>query len=403
MSTPISRFSFPERHSYLGRRLYLVYVGVTAILALGQMLFLPRFLDATQFGLLALAMSATQAIQQFGDMGFGNAAARVSVDKPLRRTFREIGLTISYLVCAGFCVALLLLTVFGAIDGAETAVFAVAVLTALTLAASKMRASARTESGDERWASVENSIWQNAPKVGMLATAFGGTALITLAGGLVSAAVLGRPLLPRVWPRWRQITTNFRYWSPGLILVASAFAVTWADTYILTSIQGVADAGSYQAIMRPLIGVTYLYLPILGLVQSSANRLDWRRVSRLTTIALGITTVAAALIAVALIFIGSIIWPMYSFPPLVVILAAGSVVASAASALFGTRLLVIGKQMLSAGATLLGLAALVILSLLLIPSLGMLGAAIGSITGWTISAAIQFGWSWYTRVSEKGR
>lgn len=367
-----------------------MFVTVTGLLALAQMLFLPRLLSAPEFGMLALALSLTQAVQQFGDMGFGNAAARVHLDGTSRAVFREYGVSINAVVSLGAIGVIALLIAVVDLDPKTAGTLALAILTGSLLATSKMRASSRIQSGDERRASFENSIWQNAPKPGMLLGSLGGLAIFASLGSVVTALLLGRPFPPRRPPTLRAIASTSRYWAPGLILVLAAFATAWLDTYVLTAFDGVASAGQYQAIVRPLIGVTYLYFPILGLIQSAANRNDVDRVRRLNFVSLALSSLAAASVAVVLVFLGEQIWPDYSFPVDVVVVAAIAIVAACASAVFGTELLVQGKQLHSAAATLGGAAILCIVTLVLVPSLGLLGAAVGSAAGWSVSSGAQY-------------
>ena len=74
---------------------------------------------------------------------------------------------------------------------------------------------------------------------------------------------------------------NRNFWMPGLAVSSSAFFMTWTDTYSLSIVSGIDEAGQYQAIVRPLTGITYLYLPILALIQAAHNATAQKRVKRL--------------------------------------------------------------------------------------------------------------------------
>ncbi|WP_248704998.1 lipopolysaccharide biosynthesis protein [Curtobacterium sp. MWU13-2055] len=384
------RFDASARPRRLGRNLYLLFVGVTAFLALAQMVLLPRNLSAFEFGTLSIALSLTQAVQQFGDLGFSNAAFRRELDSSLRGELREYGLTNVFVVSTVAILVAAVAAFAGAFSWYGFGVLALAVLSGTVLAASKMSANSAIEAGDERAAAVQNAVWQNAPKLGMIVGSFGGTALASSIGAVVTAVGFGRPRLPRRWATPTTFSRHARLWAPGLTLVAAAFAASWVDTYILTALQGVDAAGAYQAILRPLLGVTYIYLPVVAILQSAANRGQWQRMRRLRLASVGGSAACAALVAAALIMIGDQVWPEYKFPTVAVVLCAVSVVAGCASTVFGTELLVHGRQGFSAVATLGGAAVLAALTAALVPHLGLVGAAAGSCAGWLTAAVVQW-------------
>jgi O-antigen/teichoic acid export membrane protein len=386
-----SRFSFVSTSTRMGKWRYLAYVAVTGLAAALQLVFLPRYLDPYALGLLALGMSATQGIQQLADLGFGNASSRVNLSKALRASFREAGLTLSTLVSAAVLVVLMLSGIFAHSGWDAVFVLGASVATGWVLMSSKMRAGARVESGNERSAAIENLIWQNSPKLGLVAGAFSGSALMASGAALVGAALIGRQKTPLRIPRLGFLRSNRTYWLPGLVLVSAAFLMSWADTYIVVYLLSVDVAGQYQAVLRPLLGSTYLYLPIVGMILVAMNRGETGRTWRLSWLAMGLTAAALAMVSIGLVFFGSRVWPMYVFDFDVVVLSAISVFLGAASTVFGTQLLAAGKQLTSALATGAGCIVLVTLGAILIPPLGLAGAAAAACCAWAVPSSIQFG------------
>lgn len=370
----------PQTRRALPPRLYLGFVALTGGLAVAQFYFLPRNLGPVEFATAALALSVIQGAQQLGDLGAHNASLRVALPREHRIQLRESALFLSTMVCLTGVVLGLFLGITGTGLGY---LVACAFATALFLAPSKTHSSGAIQLGDERAATKYNLVWQNAPKLGSVVGSFGGTALLSIVGALVNAVLFYRPALPR-FVAWHVLRSNAHLILPGLALSVSAFLMLWIDTYALSAFAGLADAGQYQAVVRPLTGITYLYLPLVSLIQAAHNAGLVRRERRLMTVA-GLLGVGGSLgIACGLYLFGGLIWPEFSFPADVVAACGTAAGLACLSAVVGGQLALRGRQGWAAGNTILGAVVLLLLSLLLIPTLGALGAGLASASAWAL-------------------
>ncbi len=360
--------------------LYLGFVAVTAGLAVAQFYFLPRNLGPAQFALAALALSVIQGAQQFGDLGAHNASLRVSLPREERVRLRESALLLSTVVCLAGVVVGLGLGVAGVGFGYLAAC---ACATAWFLTPDKVHSSGAVQLGDERAATRHNLVWQNAPKVGSVVGSFGGTALSTVLGALANALLFYRPALPRLGAG-RLLLSQAHLILPGLALSVSAFLMMWTDTYALSAVAGLADAGQYQAVVRPLTGITYLYLPVISLIQAAHNAGLVRRERRLMMMGALMGVGGSLGVGLGLYLFGQSIWPAFTFPADVVLACGAAAALACASAVVGGQLTLRGRQGVAAVNTLLGAGLLLVLSLVLIPGLGAVGAGLASASAWAL-------------------
>lgn len=360
-------------------KFYGAIVAVTGLLAVAQFYFLPNNLGAVEFGYVVLGLSVLQAGLQLSDLGLINASLRSDLPAELRVRLRVNAVGVGSLVCicgiAG-CAGLVLLGIGWA------AVAAAALLCALWLIGDRAHASAAAQRGSETTTSWYNAVWQNAPKAGSILGSFGGSALVSMVGAIATSLLLSRPQFPRR-PSWSFLRTNRRIWLPGLAISVTAFALTWTETYLLSALVSVAEAGQYQAVVRPLTGITYLYLPLIALIQAAHNARADRRVRQLTTAALGLGILGGAAIGAALLTVGNRIWPDFRFDAAVVIPAVVACAAVCASAVVGVQLLLRGHHVAASTNTAIGAAVLVPAALYAVPAMGAAGAALASAAAWS--------------------
>ncbi|MFC9997684.1 hypothetical protein [Nocardia sp. NPDC127526] len=377
----------PARGMVQATRISLTtYIGVVALtgsLAVAQFYFLPNNLGIRGFGMVALGLSVIQAALQFGDLGAINASLRTDVGPEVRAALREQAVAISSLLClAGIAVSCAL----GVAGVPLGYVCAAAFAAALLVVGGRARASAAAQLGDERSSTRHNVVWQNAPKLGSIAGSFGGSALLSMLGAVVSAALFGRPGIPPR-PRWEPVRDTRRLWLPGLAVSGTAFAMSWADTYALSAVAGIDEAGQYQAIVRPLTGITYLYLPVVALIQAAHNIAARRRERLLTVAGAGAGALGAVAVAVFLLGFGDRIWPDFRFEPAVVIAASVAAVAMCVATVVGVQLILRGMQVIASVIAIVGAVVLLVVSLGTVGSLGALGAGLASAIAWTGVAA----------------
>ena len=376
----------------LTSRQYLGFVAITSGLAVAQFYFLPRNLGPTQFATAVLALSVIQGAQQLGDFGAHNASLRAGLPRADRIQLRESAVLLSTVTCL---IGILTGVVVGLSGSPFGYLVALACGTALLLAPSKAHSSGAIQLGDERAATMHNLVWQNASKFGSIVGSFGGTALLSILGALINATLLYRPALPR-FVAWAVLKAHARVILPGLALSVSAFFMMWIDTYTLSSVTGLADAGQYQAVVRPLTGITYLYLPVISLIQAAHNAGLLQRERRLMVVASMLGVGGSFGIAVGLYLVGERIWPAFDFAPEVVAACGAAAGLAALSAVVGGQLTLRGRQGWAAANTVLGALVLLLLSLLLIPRIGAVGAGLASAAAWLLVALCHAVVLWWT-------
>jgi O-antigen/teichoic acid export membrane protein len=263
--------------SHLSIRRYGVLTGVALSLTGLQVLLMPRWLSAEEFGLVVLAISATQGILQFGDLGLARLCIDASRTADERAKLRAQGLALTVfitaaLIAVGACVGLFLS------ESGRTLLAALALggLAAALVAGDKFRATREEVIGDEVQAAGLNFVWTNAPKIGLLAgVVLFRDALAVATVGVVVAGFLGRPRLARPADAWQAIR-RVRLWGTPFVAIASSFVLAWSDTYFLVAHLGVARAGSYEALYRVLGVSSYFFLPWTSVITSRAS-VDERR------------------------------------------------------------------------------------------------------------------------------
>jgi O-antigen/teichoic acid export membrane protein len=357
-------------------------VLVTGSLAIAQFYFLPNNLGVSEFGLAVLGLSVIQAALQFSDVGSINASLRSDLTDELRVALRNHAVSISSIVCLSGIIISCVLGLAGVSFGY---VSATAFACALLLIGGKAHASAAVQMGDEKGATRHNVIWQNSPKVGSIIGSFGTTAFASMLGALVTSALFSRPQIPHR-PSWSFLRDNRNAWMPGLAVSSSAFLMTWTDTYSLSILSGIEEAGQYQAIVRPLTGITYLYLPIIALIQAAHNATAQKRVRQLMAAGIALGGFGSGAIAVFLVNFGRDVWPDFRFDTKVVVAAAVAATAICVATVVGTQMVLRGNHVIVSINATVGAALLLVLSLHMVETMGALGAGVASAIAWTVVA-----------------
>ncbi|WP_170231226.1 hypothetical protein [Pseudonocardia kunmingensis] len=303
---------------------------------------MPQLLDPVQFSIALLAFSVTQAMLQFGDVGHGNAAMRADLPGAARQDLRSSGLAIAYTVGLVLAVAIVLIGVLTGSRADVVGALAVAAIAGALLMNGKMAANEAIHAGAGSRAMRLAFSWQNSPKMGQLAGTLTGSGLGVVVAGLVSAMAVTRVRWVRPQAGWRSLWANCSWWAPGVVVSLCAFLLSWADTYLIASTLGLAEAGMYQAVYRPMLGVTYVVFPALSLLQAAENRGDRGRVR---VLGCGVILVASAVLGVLSMLLvrhGSTVWPEYKFPAVLTATVAMTVFMFCGSAIAGALLLVRG-------------------------------------------------------------
>ncbi len=283
--------------STLSLRRYAVLTGLGLFFAALQLVLMSRFLTARQFGLLVLAISATQGILLIGDLGIARVCIDLTRSAEERSELRTQGLALTELST----VLVVTVTVVLAIaspdgDGEVRMALALGALAGVAVATDKFRATRHEVAGDQVGAAGLNFLWTNAPKVGLiLGLVFLRRALWIAAAAVFFAAVVSAPS----WASLRHAGAALRKagnWLPTVVAIVASFVLTWADTYFLAAHLGVAGAGQYEALYRILGICTYLFLPWVSVLTSRLSTGEPRPMVR--PMVLSLTTTAVSLAAV---------------------------------------------------------------------------------------------------------
>ena len=360
--------------SRLSASSYALVVLLTGSLAVVQFYFLPRNLGAAEFGLAVLGLSVTQAALQFTDVGLINASLRSDISDDVRVALRAHAVSISHILCVVF---IIISCGVGAAGTSFGYIAAAGFACALFLIGGRTQASAAVHMSDEKTATRHNILWQNSPKIGSVLGSFGGTATASMVAAVATSALFGRPHLPRRI-RFSFLRLHRWLWLPGIAVSASGFLLTWVDTYTLSILSGVTDAGNYQAIVRPLTGITYIYLPIIALIQSAFNAGNSQRVKLLMASCVALGVAGSTLVAAFLIIFGHEVWPGFAFDHRTVLVAAVAAVAMCVATVLGGQLLLRGHHLAAAINTSLGAIILAIVSVVTVRAMGTFGAGLAS-------------------------
>jgi O-antigen/teichoic acid export membrane protein len=330
-----------------------------------------------------LGLSVIQGALQFSDVGSINASLRSDLTDELRVALRDNAVSISSIVCLSGVILSCALGFAGASFGY---VSATAFAYSLLLIGGRAHASAAVQMSDEKGATRHNVIWQNSPKIGSIIGSFGTTALASMLRALATSAVFSRPQIPRR-PSWSFLRSNRNAWMPALGVSSSAFLMTWTDTFSLSIVSGINEVGQYQAIVRPLTGITYLYLPVIALIQAAHNATAQKRVKPLMVAGVVLEGLGSLMIAVFLIIFGREVWPDLRFDTKVVVAAAVAAAAMCVAAVIASQLVLRGKHVKASVNSTVGAALLLVLSLLTVETMGALAAGLSSAIAWIVVTA----------------
>ena len=376
----------------VGAWLYLVVVGAGLVLTAAQVLVLPRLLGAVGFGIAAIAISVTQGFFGFGDLGLG----RLSDDTSLPHEERARLRTLSFAVASMLLVAMAVLG--GTLALLTRSVLIVSCLlaaaTAWCLCRTQLRAQAHEAEGDEVGGSILHFVWQNAPKVGLLAgAAVARTPVGSMMGGLLVAAVVSppRPVSLRVG---LEVLGLWRRWLPAFLSVAAPFVIGWSDMYFVAAHNGLAAAAGYAIVYRVLGGVSYLYLPFGSILLSRLNRGEGRAAWAVPLASLAITIPSLLVLWVGLVKVGSTAFPNVHLEldvvaPLVLMYAAANL-----SYLVGTTLAARGRFRAILAANVIGAVVALTGHALFTLRMSVVAAALVSMTATLATAALQAVFAW---------
>lgn len=304
----------PARRTHLSLPRYGALLSAGLALTGLQLLLLPRWLTAFDFGLVVLSVSVTQAILQFGDLGL----SRLSIDsgRPAdeQASLRIHGQALTIMTVGAFLGVLSALWFLTRAHSVLLLALALGALAAVAVSGDKYRAALNEVAGDEAGAANHNFLWTNASKAGLIAGAvFVHAAVPILAAGTLTGAALCAPYwapLRRALP----VVKAYRLWALPVASVLSPFVIGWADTYFLTAHLGIASGGSYQALYRLLAVTTYLYLPWGSVVSSRVNARETRPLLRPTLMALGATAAGLAVATAFAVVVAPWFFPNFRLP-----------------------------------------------------------------------------------------
>jgi len=293
------------------------YTGMVAAGLLGtaaQAVLLPSVLPARSFGLIVLAISATQGMLVLGDLGISRLAVSSTLTSAQRTVTLQEGQAVALVVG---CFALLALAAIWIVVPHSREVVQVLFLGLVAgwlAIADKYRAAGREAAGDEVAAATYNFMWTNVPKYAQLVAlvAFRDPTTMLASAALIGA-IIQRPRVvsPRVaWPA----LLRYREWAGPITAIASSFVVTWSDTYFLSFRLGLAGGGAYQVLYRVFALSQYFYQPWGSVIVARVNARVHRPVVRPVLIAVGLTMVWTLAAGVAISPISHIVFRHYVLP-----------------------------------------------------------------------------------------
>jgi len=325
-----SRLSAPRYVSYAGAALWLAAV---------QLALLPRWLSAQQFGTVVLGISATQGVLQLGDLGFSRLCIDARRSPHHQAGLRAEGRSLILLTTAAVTAAAALAWMLLPEQRPVCLAIALGALAAAAVSTSRFRAAALEVAGDEQRAAMQNFLWSNAPKIGLVVAlpAFRSATAI-LATSVVAGIALCRPAAVRLRLALAA-ARRYRQWAYPFISIAAGFVLTWSDTYFLSAHLGLGAAGAYEAVFRVLGVCSYGFLPWASVITSRVSVDEASPVRRPLAAALATTVVAMAGGAVLLSSAGTRLFPrldlpLDAIPPLVLFYLATTVAACVGSALY---------------------------------------------------------------------
>jgi len=303
------------RRSRLSWRRYTVMIATGLVLTGVQLLLFPRWLAPREFGIVVLAISATQALLQFGDLGLARVCIDAGRPPEERACLRADGHALTQLS------ALLLVAVafvaWGLVDRPQRAVLAavgLAGITAALVAADKFRAAEYEVAGDEVGSAGLNLLWSNVPKLGLiLGLVLFRQAVLLAVVSVATALALSRPYIGSV-RRAVRVVRDVRVWMVPCLGIVSSFVLMWSDTYFLSARLGVAAAGAYEALYRILGVCTYVFLPWTSVI---TNRVSvGERGALVRPLILSVASTAVVLLGATLLVrgIGPSLFPRLDLP-----------------------------------------------------------------------------------------
>lgn len=376
----------------LSAKQYLLIVAAGVALTAAQVLALPPLLGAKGFAVVILGISATQAFFNFGDLGFGRLGDNTLVSKGERDHFRTLSMVTGSLVLT---LTMVVCAIAMTVDASPVFLaLPIGAATAFELFFTQLRAQTFESLGDEVGGALRHFIWQNMPKLGLIAGAVvTRSAIGSMLAGLAVAVVVSPPKIcssrylgevPRLWNQW----------CPSLLSVVAPFTLAWADTYFVAIHNGLVATAGYALTYRVLGGVTYLYLPFGSVLLSRLNAGDKRAAWRVPFFSVLVTTPVLVLLGAGIGLAGPRILEHTDLDHGLVLPLAGMYVFANLSFLIGTSLFAYGRYRAVLVSNTAGAAVAVTGHLLFTIRSSPVVAARVSLAGVATTAVLQCAFAW---------
>jgi O-antigen/teichoic acid export membrane protein len=284
------------------------------------------------------------------------------------------------------------------------AVLAIAFPAALAVEFTRRLALARLEVGAALLTDAAMAVIQVGGMLGLAAAGMLGAATTFVATGVAGAiAGLGWFAIARGnfvihWPQvWPDFLKNWKFgrWSLAsqLVLVARSTAVLWLLALLLDpSSTGIFVAGdNLVRLSAPLMmAVTNVYFPRAARVVASGDLPGVRRLAGRSAVILAVATAVLALFFVVAgeRVLGFLYGGAYGGQGLVIALLAIAMVADALETVATNGLMAIDRSQIIFAANLAGTVLTLAIAAVLIPSIGIVGAAWGSLLGRCVTSAV---------------
>jgi len=300
--------------SHLSFVRYAVLTGVGLALSALQLVLLPRWLSARDFGLVVLSLSVTHAVLMFGDLGLSRLCIDKSRPPAQRGRLRAEGQSLALMSTAALVTVLAALGALLPERRELLGVLALGGLAAAVVSGDRFRATAREVDGDEVAAAGHNFLWSNAPKVGLLlGVMMFRSPILVVAVSAVMGVALCSPY--GAAPKHGLVAARrYRVWLFPFLSIVSSFVVGWSDTYFVSAHLGVARAGSYEAMYRLMGACSYVFLPWGSVVVSRVSHGERRPVLRPLVLAMTLTGLALAAAVALVVAAGPRLFPNLRLP-----------------------------------------------------------------------------------------
>ena len=344
-------------------------------------------LASRALGYVILGISATQAVLQFGDMG----QAVLLIEKRSGRAvsysgvfWQTIFLVLLVLGGGALCIAV------GWLSLAPGAALGAGLLAGAAASADRLRSIESSVRGDLVRSYLLISSWTNSPKIGLIlgAAIFGGATWPLFLAVVTAVASLRVP--PPLSGSGVRNLGRFRSYGPAAICLATGWALSWIDVYVVASASGLSAAAGYGLASRGAAAVSYVYNPFDAMVVARVNEHGILGCRRPLVFAITLAmTASSVFLSITWFLIRPEVQILQRLGSGTLIVLSMTPVVASISLVCGTTLKVLRRTPAVARSGVIAVGVEAAALAIFVPMLGTLGAALAAFTGMLVSASSQ--------------